>query len=217
MTVRFSFHDVTIDDVSVVDAQLDAATIYTINQDYDVSTNRLATEADLPDISGKQDTLVSGTNIKTINNESILGSGNITISGGGSDTDVVHYDSTGTSTTEATLLDNYYTKTQTIDFSSMTTLYSTTSVSTGTKTLSDSLANYKLLIIGFYNNNSAGWNFQTIPKILFDTLNSSSNLLWIVAGNTGEDRRIALYKYSNTQVYLYNVDNAHRVAIYGLK
>ena len=34
-------------------------------------------------VSGKQDTLVSGTNIKTINNQSLLGSGNITISGGG--------------------------------------------------------------------------------------------------------------------------------------
>lgn len=34
-------------------------------------------------LSAKQDALVSGTNIKTINNESILGSGNITISGGG--------------------------------------------------------------------------------------------------------------------------------------
>ena len=34
-------------------------------------------------ISGKQDTLVSGTSIKTINNQSLLGSGNITISGGG--------------------------------------------------------------------------------------------------------------------------------------
>ena len=34
--------------------------------------------------STKQDTLVSGTNIKTINNESVLGSGNITIQGGGS-------------------------------------------------------------------------------------------------------------------------------------
>lgn len=32
---------------------------------------------------GKQDALVSGTNIKTINNQSILGSGNITIEGGG--------------------------------------------------------------------------------------------------------------------------------------
>lgn len=36
------------------------------------------------ELSGKQDTLVSGENIKTINGESILGSGNITISGGSS-------------------------------------------------------------------------------------------------------------------------------------
>ena len=36
------------------------------------------------DISSKQDKLISGTNIKTINGTSILGSGNITISGGGS-------------------------------------------------------------------------------------------------------------------------------------
>ena len=37
------------------------------------------------DISGKQDVLVSGTNIKTINNQSLLGEGNITIEGGGGD------------------------------------------------------------------------------------------------------------------------------------
>jgi hypothetical protein len=36
-------------------------------------------------VDGKQDTLVSGTNIKTINNQSLLGSGNIDIQGGGSD------------------------------------------------------------------------------------------------------------------------------------
>ena len=39
-------------------------------------------------LSGKQATLVSGTNIKTVNNESLLGSGNITIQGG-SNVDVV--------------------------------------------------------------------------------------------------------------------------------
>lgn len=33
-------------------------------------------------VNGKQDTLISGTNIKTINNESLLGSGNISITGG---------------------------------------------------------------------------------------------------------------------------------------
>jgi hypothetical protein len=34
-------------------------------------------------LSGKQDTLVSGTNIKTINGETILGEGDITIQSGG--------------------------------------------------------------------------------------------------------------------------------------
>ena len=33
-------------------------------------------------LNAKQDTLVSGTNIKTINNQSILGSGNIEVQGG---------------------------------------------------------------------------------------------------------------------------------------
>ena len=43
-------------------------------------TGTLALDTDL---QGKQDTLVSGTNIKTINGNSLLGSGNIVISGGG--------------------------------------------------------------------------------------------------------------------------------------
>jgi len=40
--------------------------------------------------SSKQDTLVSGTNIKTINNQSLLGSGNIDTQGGGGGDDVVN-------------------------------------------------------------------------------------------------------------------------------
>ena len=48
------------------------------------TTNKFVTASDKSTWSGKQDALVSGTNIKTINNESILGSGNITIQGGGS-------------------------------------------------------------------------------------------------------------------------------------
>lgn len=38
-------------------------------------------------LGGKQDTLVSGTNIKTINGETLLGEGNITIQGGGGTVD----------------------------------------------------------------------------------------------------------------------------------
>lgn len=50
-------------------------------------------------LNGKQDTLVSGTNIKTINNNSLLGSGNITIEGGGTGVDIVtSWNSTPTDT-----------------------------------------------------------------------------------------------------------------------
>lgn len=47
--------------------------------------NKVLLDGDAPtvDLSSKQDSLVSGTNIKTINGNSLLGSGNITISGGG--------------------------------------------------------------------------------------------------------------------------------------
>lgn len=43
----------------------------------------LAAKADASALSAKQDTLVSGTNIKTINGETILGEGDITIQAGG--------------------------------------------------------------------------------------------------------------------------------------
>lgn len=39
-------------------------------------------------VPNKQDRLVSGTNIKTINNQSLLGYGNITIQGGGGSTEI---------------------------------------------------------------------------------------------------------------------------------
>lgn len=50
-------------------------------------TNKFVTTSEKTTWSGKQDALISGTNIKTINNESLLGSGNITIQGGGGTSD----------------------------------------------------------------------------------------------------------------------------------
>ena len=44
------------------------------------------------DLLSKQDTLISGTNIKTINNNSILGSGNLVISGGGGGGEIYELD-----------------------------------------------------------------------------------------------------------------------------
>ena len=51
--------------------------------DMETRSNAAATYATKQEIAGKQDTLVSGTNIKTINGNSILGEGNIEITGGG--------------------------------------------------------------------------------------------------------------------------------------
>ena len=60
-----------------------------------IDTDTIATKEDLADyqpvgdyatkaeLAGKQDTLVSGTNIKTVNGQSLLGNGNIQIEGGG--------------------------------------------------------------------------------------------------------------------------------------
>ena len=50
-----------------------AAATYQVKGDY----------ATKQEIAGKQDTLVSGTNIKTINGNSVLGAGDITIQAGG--------------------------------------------------------------------------------------------------------------------------------------
>ena len=51
----------------------------------EIDNNHLVISSSLNDLNTrlntKQDTLVSGTNIKTINNQSILGSGNITLTG----------------------------------------------------------------------------------------------------------------------------------------
>ena len=52
--------------------------------DYNELTNKpdLSQYATKEEVNGKQDELISGSNIKTINNQSILGSGNIEIQGG---------------------------------------------------------------------------------------------------------------------------------------
>lgn len=60
----------------------------------DKSNTYTKTEVDTA-LGDKQATLVSGTNIKTINNQSLLGSGNINISGGGSYTAGTGIDITG--------------------------------------------------------------------------------------------------------------------------
>ena len=77
----------------------------------DAAIAKANTAAQPEDLASKQDILVSGTNIKTINNLSLLGSGNIDIQGGGGGDDVRIIDATdpadweGEGPTQACLLD----------------------------------------------------------------------------------------------------------------
>ena len=84
----------------------------------DAAIAKANTAAQPADLANKQDTLVSGTNIKTINNESLLGSGNINIEGGSSDFNVREIDASdptqwdGEKMTDAVIadiIDNEYT------------------------------------------------------------------------------------------------------------
>lgn len=70
----------TDDDGSATTASFDAQADTVWNKAQTLSS---AQQAQARTNIGAQEALVSGTNIKTINNESILGSGNITVSGGG--------------------------------------------------------------------------------------------------------------------------------------
>lgn len=57
----------------------DAKNIWTHGQFYDCSPTDLSEYATVTELNKKQDKLVSGTSIKTINNTSLLGRGNITV------------------------------------------------------------------------------------------------------------------------------------------
>ena len=69
--------------------------------------NQSGTNTGDQDLSGKQDTLVSGTNIKTINGTSVLGSGDISVVGGGglASTDIDTLAELNAIVTDATLID----------------------------------------------------------------------------------------------------------------
>lgn len=85
--------DITNDVISVT-GKVDTSAFTTHTADTVIHV----TSAEKAAWNGKQDALVSGTNIKTINGESIIGEGNITIEGGGSSINVVQ--TTGTSTAD---------------------------------------------------------------------------------------------------------------------
>lgn len=78
----------SVPDEYVTDTELNekgyATEAWVTEQGYLTEHQDISGLATKEELNGKQNTLVSGTNIKTINSQSLLGSGNITIEGGGS-------------------------------------------------------------------------------------------------------------------------------------
>ena len=72
---------------NLLDAKVDTSDLATVatSGSYNDLTNKpdLSVYATHTELNTKQDTLISGTNIKTINNQSLLGSGNVDIQSGG--------------------------------------------------------------------------------------------------------------------------------------
>jgi hypothetical protein len=68
----------TIDNGAVTDVKVTDVAATKVTED---STHRFVTDTEKTTWNGKQNALVSGTNIKTINSTSLLGSGNIVING----------------------------------------------------------------------------------------------------------------------------------------
>ena len=72
--------EVTLATVATTGAYSDLTGTPTVDQTYSASsTNAQSGVAVATALNSKQDTLVSGTNIKTVNNTSLLGSGNISV------------------------------------------------------------------------------------------------------------------------------------------
>ncbi len=118
-----------------------------------------------------QETLVSGTNIKTINNQSILGSGNLDISGGGGSSVTVD---TALSTTSTNPVENRVITNALSGKVSDVTVGGTSVVSNGTavipaipgdtkvtQTVSSATANWRGVLIGSSNNASESGSLNT--------------------------------------------------------
>ena len=138
-------------------------------------------------MDGKQPTLVSGTNIKTINGNSILGEGNLVIEGGGID------------------LSNYYTKTETD--TKLDTKQNTLVSGTNIKTVnSQSILGSGDLTVSGVSDEQA----QEIAKIptLETELAQKANASDVPTAQTGRNGTNKNYVYSEGKIYsLYETHN----------
>lgn len=152
-------------------------------------------------ISGKQDTLISGTNIKTINNISLLGSGNIDIQGGGG---------TGTCTVdETTMFDIYGSGSYNNDGLNMKVRYVVLDF-TGDKTEQQSINVY----VQFRDDNYTNYvqqdiylDYTTSSYTLSDQ--SQAEYINITYDSTIEDFKIAVATAYTSTIFVGNINFWH--------
>lgn len=110
--------DTNMSDIVLVSDAIQSGTLPTIINDSTISIistwssdkidDEITTAIGGIDLSSKQDTLVSGTNIKTVNGESVLGAGDIALSGGIIPTNILNSKAITTSTTWTPTEDGEY-------------------------------------------------------------------------------------------------------------
>lgn len=143
-------------------------------------------------VNGKQDTLISGTNIKTINNDSILGSGNITVSAEDevaisttqpTDSEIVWINPNESVNVYGSYISNTYGTSQTIGYSqeyvNNCNTYSTDEIDTG-KTWIDGKKIYRK-VLAITDNGSY--------------TESNRRFTWKSSGISNLDNLISLYGY----------------------
>ena len=165
--------DFTQNDELATEAYVTAATENLASQGYvdaaiTAATNDLATEAYVTAATAtKQDTLVSGTNIKTINNQSLLGSGNIDIQGGGGGGSVVELTKAQYDALDPPAQDTTYiiTDAETVDLNDYAMASGLTELSGTVETISSNYATKQNVTARASSNTNPylpGWNSEGV-------------------------------------------------------
>ena len=121
------------------------------------------------DVIGAQEALVSGTNIKTINNESLLGSGNISISGGSGSTTTWYGTCSTTASTAAKVVTcaNF-----SLETGAIVAVLFTTANTAATPTLNVNSTGAKTIYVGNgtidSTTNTLKWSANTLLYFMYD-------------------------------------------------
>ena len=170
---------------------VDLTNYYTKSETYNkVETNSL--------VATKQDTLVSGTSIKTINGQSVLGNGNIEITGGGAVDLTNYYAKTETETLLANKVDKVTgkglsTNDFTDTFKQALELKKVQDISTDSVT--------KKLIVNYTDATVANLNINDIitdVQVSGATLDATTNVLTLTSTDGGADVTVDLSDFVNS-------------------